>query len=374
MYFQIIFALPMYGGQYITNKVINNQGASSPTLPGYLLAFYRRSYPLTSTSPYKPTTEEPKSYLKYSPYTKSTDKYPFGNFFPVIYEANNQANQNTGKLPYDCSLLYLLNIIYNTAGIGKDVSGQSFQTIHDALAGLGWLENLTNSSGNKSSGVDFGTVQTLDGDKIELGSEWYFAGYVPYNFKYQSNSSYWSASVKNIEGIKSQDAFMGNNVVMATAVPTDSNGNIYQYYAADKVGNSQANYFWQSVATNCTFSTVDDVIININGEGNAYTVETPSTNGDVTVQTNIGGSKSIAIYTLFGITSQLNIYIYNNITPTNGTSSRKITVYNGSTTSLSVKILNYRPSGLKTTFDYIISGGGNLILVYDTNDYYIQES
>ena len=300
MYFQIIFALPMYGGQYITNKIIANQGvnAKSPTAPGYLLAFYRRSYPLTSTSPYKPTTEEPKSYLKYSPYTKSTDKYPFGNFFPVIYEANNQANQNTGKLPYDCSLLYLLNIIYNTAGIGKDVSEQSFQTVHDALAGLEWLENLTNSSENKSSGVDFGTVQTLDGSKVELGSEWYFAGYVPHNFGYQGSSQSWSASVKEVPTMLSTEnhlnyspqtynltttssygtttattPFMGNNIVMATTVPTDSNGNIYQYYAADKVGSPQPNYFWQSVATNCAplsvlYSAGNAFVIFVNVGGN----------------------------------------------------------------------------------------------------------
>ena len=278
LYFEVIFALPMYGGEFLTNKLINSKGlnGSAPTAPGYLMAFYKRSIPACNTSPYEPyTTDPPETILQYSNYTKSTDPdaIPVGNFFPVIYESGNFANQNTGKLPYNCSLLYLLNYI-GSAGTLYDTDSKIYSTVHDALVGLGWLENV-----GTGTGVNFGKVKTVNSGSVNLGSGWYFAGYVPHNFAYQSTSQKWSSSVKEVPTLLSQNvssfpttfggksvvqtststygtttgttSFMGNNVVMATTVPTDSIGNVVSYYAGDKVGTPVGNYFWQSMTTNC---------------------------------------------------------------------------------------------------------------------------
>jgi hypothetical protein len=212
---------------------------------------------------------------------------PLGNFFPVIYEADNLEYQNTGKLPYDCSLLYLLNIIADSSKIDQDLSNQPYKTVYDALKGLKWLENFDPDEG----GVDFGTVQTLEGKEIKLGNGWYFAGYVPHNFSYQETTQYWCPSVIEVATMKSTEShlnyapqtynltttsscgtdtgstpFMGNNIVMATAVPVDSNGNIYSYYAANNSGTKVPNYFWQSMTTQCAPLSV------LYSAGNAFVI------------------------------------------------------------------------------------------------------
>ena len=290
LYFEVIFALPMYGGEFLTNKLINSKGVngSVPTAPGYLLAFYKRSIPACNTSPYEPyTTDPPQTILQYSNYTKSTDPdaIPVGNFFPVIYESGNFANQNTGKLPYNCSLLYLLNYI-GSAGTLYDTDSKIYSTVHDALLNMGWLENV-----GTGTGVNFGKVKTVNSGSVNLGSGWYFAGYVPHNFAYQSTSQKWSSSVKEVPTMKSTEnhlnyspqtynltttysygsttgstPFMGNNIVMATTVPTDSSGNVVSYYAGDKVGTPVGNYFWQSMTTQCAPLSV------LYSAGNAFVI------------------------------------------------------------------------------------------------------
>lgn len=373
MYFEVIFALPMYGGQYLTNKTINAPGvsASAPTAPGYLLAFYKRAYPQCQQSPYEPSTTKPSTFLTYSNYTKSTDSpaYAFGNYFPVIYETGNFANQNTGKLPYNCSLLYLLNTIYDSSTVDKDVSGQKFSSVHDALVGLGWLENL-------GSGVDFGTVQVLNAASVNLGSEWYFAGYVPYNFGFQSTNEYWSGSVKNVVTVESRELaegdtsgytpFMGNNVVMATTVPTDSTGNLVSYYTGDKVGTPIGNYFWQSMSTNCVpltklYPTLCNCSqtrtfkfhIDVNGTGcGDYKISydtyepniTATTGGNSNIDVGIYAPNAIFPYNMFNKV-QCNVYLnsYPQKTPL---TCRLINFFNFSFESVRAEVFTYRNSSV----------------------------
>ena len=269
LFFQVIFVLPLYGGQYITNAEISSSKFpgwvpnSVPTFPGYLLAFYKRLPALCQSAPcpYEQSTTISSDNLQQNPYNKNTNipgrpntSYGFGNYFPVIYEATNMREQNSGNLPENASLLYMLNKIATT----NKPTVQPYSTIHDALSGLGWLEYTTNNNG-----VSLGNVQTVDGAKKNLGDNWYFGGYVPFNFSSTSNKQTWSSSIDRVATVSlSTDAnngtpdgwtpFMKNQIVMATTVPIDSSGNPYQYYAADPSGNTNVplpNTFWKSVKT-----------------------------------------------------------------------------------------------------------------------------
>jgi len=270
LFFQVIFVLPLYGGQYITNAEVSSSKFagwiqnSVPTFPGYLLAFYKRlpAQCQSAPCPYEQTNTISDDNLKQSPYNKNTNdpgqlntSYGFGNYFPVIYEATNMKEQNSGKLPDSASLLYLLNKIATT---GKP-SASSYTNVHDALSGLGWLEYTTNNNG-----VSFGNVQTVDGAKVNLGDNWYFGGYVPFNFSSTTNKQTWSSSINKVATvalstnstygtIDGWTPFMDNHVIMATTVPLDASGNPHQYYAADPSSDTNVaipNTFWKTLKTN----------------------------------------------------------------------------------------------------------------------------
>jgi len=259
LYFQVIFAMPYWGGEKLSSYLYSstttaNNNYLSPNIPGYVLAFYNRSYPLCGTSPYAPASTS-ECVLTSNPYsTYGTQNNSYGNYYPVIYEATNLVAQTNGTLPSNQTLLGFLNNTYGTA----------YSTLQDFLVEQGWLENVsssgnsTNSAGSSTSGgVNFGVVPNY-GDigpiNIDLGSGWWFAGYVPYNYVIGSSSQTWTTTTNNIKVSGKTVEFTSGNVVMATAVPFSPSTGLPNIYnpgssSSSTKGTAIGNYFWDSITT-----------------------------------------------------------------------------------------------------------------------------
>ena len=305
MYFQVIFAMPLYGASATTSATIPATLSteiysgwstnSFPTYPNYLLAFYNRSVPYCDTSPYLPVLSSNDA-LSTSPYG-STGGY--GNYYPVIYDPVSLSQQASGDLPesgaaissvtpelvfnglFDqtedvygyttvlppTTLLGILTTIYSDQ-TGASLSSSS--TVHDYLVALGWLENI-----NNATGVDFGCVQVPGSADIELGSGWFFAGFVPVNFATTDASTDWSSSVSDLQWYGGPITYMGENLVMATTVPLDSSGNpnCYNAGSTSNTDTSIGNYFWENVETSYNATTYSYNIDLVAGGGSAATYD-----------------------------------------------------------------------------------------------------
>lgn len=252
MYFQVIFALPYWGGEALSNclytptSTVSQSFGNYPQVPAYVLAFYNRSYPVCSVNdtPYIPVTVSTDNcVLSQSPY-ESTGGY--GNYFPIIYESTNFAQQSTGVLTENQTLLGFLNTTLGT----------SYTSLFDLLTddNQNWLEGI-----NNSTGVDFGTVNSGTSNSVNLGSGWYFAGFLPYSATIGSSTDTWCATASDLwylsNNVGKTCEFSGGNMILATTAPlVDVSGTMVPnpYNAADTSGTVTqiGNYFWDTVITN----------------------------------------------------------------------------------------------------------------------------
>ena len=425
LYFQVIFAMPYCGGEYMSNLLYSsttnsNSNVIYPNVPGYVLAFYNRSNPICSTSsPYSPTTQT-TNLLSTNPNSTSgggTDT-SYGNYYPVIYEATNLCAQSNGTLQYNQTLLGFLNNIY---GITEAESVANNQTLHDFLYTQGWLENVTtsgsstNSAGSSTSiGIDFGNVyipSSSGSTSVPLGSGWWFAGYVPYNYVIGASSQNWTTTQYGIWGPTGNIIdFTSGNVVLATAVPLSgaTGPNIYNpgdvggatgcATGCTSTGTAIGNYFWDSITTNSynwNMTTMNVYILMKGGYMQANGVASidntyPATNPEYTTPglpglpyltaSCVGSSAYKDGYTLFQVYfyqnpyySSVTIYInydggYEAISNGNGTVTNAIEVINYSEGNLAVfaysnnnLVVNFPATGYEDDED------GDVVKYYLTN-------
>lgn len=189
-YVNLVFVVPSYTNSAISLQVFSSSSAqnqSNVSFPGYLLAFYQRVP--------DPTCGDAS--LKFPLPTDS---------FPVVYDAVNLNNQSSYG---NNSLLSWLNTALST----------SYTTLNDLLTGENWLEGVTQSysdGGTQSQGITLGN---------DLGDEWFYAGYVPYNLLQGTilTPTRWSSSQQSYSGV----AFCSGNIVLGTVLNQNPTGNIF---------------------------------------------------------------------------------------------------------------------------------------------------
>jgi hypothetical protein len=348
LYYQVIFAVPYWGANALNACIYasasnSNENVVYQNIPGYILAFYNRSYPASQDAPYQPVASGTCGLVTnpYSSYT-TTEYEAYGNYYPVIYEATCLVNQTNGTLTYNQTLLGFLNNTFGTTST----------SLQDFLVSQGWLENVTgsgtgsntNSNGSSTStGVNLGAVFNYDvTSTVELGDGWWFAGFVPYNLDFCGSSpTNWTTTSTTFPGPTGDDIlFSEGNVVMASVVPLDASGFPIAYYPASvgssactsgcdvsgcEAGCATGNYFWDSITTNWSdfsgqsftiYIAMENGYMQANGASNSSGV--PPTNPQYSVS-YISGSclPSSAVgnlgYSYFYIFYYSNPY-YNSIT------------------------------------------------------------
>jgi hypothetical protein len=436
LYFQVIFAVPYWGGNALNACMYDptsnfNENIVYPNNPGYILAFYNRSYPLSQDAPYQPATSGTCG-LVTNPYSSySTSEYEaYGNYYPVIYEATNLANQTNGTLQYNQTLLGFLNNTFGT----------SSTSLQDFLVSEGWLENVTgsgtgsntNSAGSSTStGVNLGAVFNYEGTKtVELGDGWWFAGFLPYNFNAGNQSEYWTPTETTLSGPYGEVIFTEGNVVMASVVPLDASGVPIAYYPASvgssactsgcdvsgcEAGCATGNYFWDSITTTYVTSPSGQtfnfyVIIGVGGSIQAPTSYTggggspaiPTSTGtapaagiDNTTANLVSGPEYIVSYVVMEFIDQIStsgpfagvqIYVYQNPFYSNyvinivysnyviGEDYLSASINNYSQSSISVQFQTYNRSGQEYQnfgpYYPIVNNGGGLEIVGVPNNVY----
>jgi len=392
----LITAITNTAAGFIVNGSSNTNGTATPTdnitapylsYPGYALAFYQR----VSSTGNCPCLggQSPIPTGKSSNVNVSNCNSSFPTYYPVMYDANNLYGNQLDASGYPISFTLL--------GFLNNAFGTSCSTLDEFLCNQGWLEGRTTSSGKTTTGLDIGDVWTGAG-KLDLGSDWYFAGYVPYNINNGTiNSGNWIPTTEALVANTGATPFCSGTVILATCQCSS------EKFSCATAPVSVGNYFWSTIICsgndNNNNSCTLEFNISSSGDDSGFFDGTFLCNGSTNFPNYIQVYSyyylnDLGLYMYYSDQYYPNtyvVYIYPNnnfvqdltITITGGAANDfyggcQVMIFNLSGTDISASALAYlgnpNPGGYQTSTlaNYVTSNGTTIVygyvMLYNGND------